>query len=75
MRAECETNLFPELGDKYKIVRVVFKWTSHNICLWLGEALAPKLSCSCKILIDLVFFVCSEEAGLQDLDCLELLNF
>ena len=68
------THLFPELGNKDKIVGVIFVCTSSNLCLWLWEALAPKLGCSGKVLIDLVFFVCAEEAGLEDLDCLDLLN-
>jgi len=74
MSREMSTNLFPELGNKDKIIGVIFVCMSHNLWLWLWEALTPKLGCSDKILINVVFLIGSEEAGLQDLDCLDLLN-
>ena len=57
-----------------KVVGVIFEQMSNNIHFWLWAALAPKLSHSGKILIDLVFLVRLEEAGLQDLNCFDLLN-
>ena len=66
--------LFPELGNEGKIIRVILVCTSRYFLLWFWEALAPKLSRSGKILIDLVFLVGSEEAGLQDLDGFDLLD-
>jgi hypothetical protein len=48
------TGTLPELGDKDRIIGVVFVCTSRNLCLCLWEALAPKLGCSGKVLIDLL---------------------
>ena len=45
-----------------------------KIYFWLWEVLTPKFSCSGNILLDQVFLVSSEEALLQDLNCLNLLN-